>query len=107
MSHDSRSTEERRILERWRSDPEEQAQLRKAVRTVLEHVFERHEEVPLVAMYRCALLRCEGGLVSLLLCVAAWLSEMACIVVELEPGGISPDGMPVPVTLSPSSSSLL
>jgi hypothetical protein len=52
MSHDSRSAEERRILERWRSDVEEQAQLRKAVRTVLEHVFERQEEVPLVGMYR-------------------------------------------------------
>ncbi|WIA22113.1 hypothetical protein OEZ85_004454 [Tetradesmus obliquus] len=52
MSHDSRTAEERRILERWRSDPEEQAALRKAVRTVLEHVFERQEEVPLIAMYR-------------------------------------------------------
>jgi hypothetical protein len=56
MSHDSRSTEERRILERWRSDVEEHAQLRKAVRTVLEHVFERQEEVPLVGMYRCAMM---------------------------------------------------
>jgi hypothetical protein len=28
-------------------------QLRKAVRTVLDHVFEPLEEVPLVGMYRC------------------------------------------------------
>jgi hypothetical protein len=34
---------------------EEQVQLRKAVRTVLEHVFERQEEVPLVGMYRCVI----------------------------------------------------
>lgn len=63
MSHDSRTAEERRILERWRSDPEEQAALRKAVRTVLEHVFERQEEVPLIAMYRC------GGVAGAGLCM--------------------------------------
>jgi hypothetical protein len=52
LGHDQRSAEERRILERWRNDAAEQEQLKKAVRTVLEHVFERQEEVPLIAMYR-------------------------------------------------------
>lgn len=45
--------EEKRLVERWRNDADEQQKLRDSVKRVLEHVLEKHEEIPLQAMYRC------------------------------------------------------
>ena len=38
--------------DQWRRDPEAQAALKQSIHAVLERLFVRGEEVPLVAMYR-------------------------------------------------------
>eukprot|EP00878_Enallax_costatus_P013021 GHUV01013605.1.p1 GENE.GHUV01013605.1~~GHUV01013605.1.p1 ORF type:complete len:485 (+),score=159.20 GHUV01013605.1:698-2152(+) len=63
LPKEQRAAEERRIHERFKSNQEEHAKLQANVRSVLELVFEKHEEIPLQAMYRSVLVY-SGGLPS-------------------------------------------
>lgn len=61
LSKEQRAAEERRIHERFKINQEEHTKLQANVRSVLECVFEKSEEIPLQAMYRSATdLLCTG-----------------------------------------------